>query len=246
LENTFGVIARNVLLCLGFTALCSGLPTLVGLYFSPGFYVFSWMVTSGQFPVPLQTTHNSWTAVGIWLVASVLWAIQQAALVRVSIEDLSGKKPSFVGCMSTARAVMLPVVGISFLTWLGASLAMILLIVPGIILLMYWFVSIPVQVQERLGVLASMSRSGILTKGSRWAIFGLSVMLAIVGLAFQLVVFLFAFVVALISLPLGVIVYIIFLTVASAAWAVACAVSYVELRSVKEGVTIEELAEAFS
>jgi hypothetical protein len=71
-------------------------------------------------------------------------------------------------------------------------------------------------------------------------------MLAIVGLAFQLVVFLFAFVVALISLPLGVIVYIIFLTVASAAWAVACAVSYVELRSVKEGVTIEELAEAFS
>ncbi len=49
---------------------------------------------------------------------------------------------------------------------------MLALLVPGFILLIMWFVAIPVCVVEQRGSWASMQRSAELTKGHRWKISG--------------------------------------------------------------------------
>jgi uncharacterized membrane protein len=133
--------------------------------------------------------------------------------------------------------------GIGLLVAFGAGLAAIALLVPGIILWLGWSVAVPVLVQERLGVFGSMSRSRVLTKGSRWALFGLFLILILVGMAIQLVL---GTVIALFGGIIGAVLAALVSTVWSMMMSIAAAVSYVELREVKEGTSVDELAEIFS
>lgn len=88
-----------------------------------------------------------------------------------------------------------------------------------------------------------MSRSRALTKGSRWALFGLFLILMIIALVIQsmsaVVIYLFHGIAAAVLAALVQ-------TIVSMVISVATAVSYVELRQVKEGVSVDELAEIFS
>jgi uncharacterized membrane protein len=88
-----------------------------------------------------------------------------------------------------------------------------------------------------------MSRSRVLTKGSRWALFGLFLILILVGMAIQLVL---GTVIALFGGIIGAVLAALVSTVWSMMMSIAAAVSYVELREVKEGTSVDELAEIFS
>ncbi len=133
--------------------------------------------------------------------------------------------------------------GIGLLVALASGLASIALLVPGIILWLGWSVAVPVLIQERLGVFGSMSRSRVLTKGSRWALFGLFLILIIIAMVIQSVM---AMVVVFVGGTVAAVVAALVQTVVSMVVSVATAVSYVELRQVKEGTSVEELAEIFS
>ncbi|WP_292261906.1 hypothetical protein [Mesorhizobium sp.] len=175
-NNTFSVIGRNIVLCVGLAALFSGLPQLVTqlvrLNPHPG--------NPANFAAAI-TNHKLGFIVGIAVIVIlylVLAVLLQSSLVRVAIEDMNGKKPTFGDSIATAIRFLLPTVAIGLLVALGVGAASIALLVPGIILGLGWSVAIPVLIQERLGVFGSMSRSRALTKGSRWALFGLFVILA--------------------------------------------------------------------
>jgi len=84
--------------------------------------------------------------------------------------------------------VLLPALGIAILVGLGVMVGLTLLIVPGIILFLRWCVAVPVLVQERQGVLASMGRSAALTQGNRWALFGLFLIVVIILIVAQFIV----------------------------------------------------------
>jgi uncharacterized membrane protein len=145
--------------------------------------------------------------------------------------------------LKMAISLLLPVIGIAVLVSLGAGLGFMLLIVPGIILWLRWSVAVPVLVQERRGVFGSMKRSRELTKGSRWALFGFWIILIIAVIVIQLVL---SQVVMVFGVTTALILDALVTSVVSVVTSVAPAVSYVELRQVKEGTSVDELAEIFS
>jgi multisubunit Na+/H+ antiporter MnhG subunit len=242
-NNSFAVIGRNVVLCVGLALLFSGLPTVVMQLWTESRIQAIVAVDPGIAADPLFAFRNSWVSFVAIFVSSIFALLLQSALVRATIEDLNGKRPTFGDSLQIAVRFLLPTLGIGFLVALGSGLAMIALVVPGIILWLGWSVSVPALIQERLGVFGSMSRSRALTKGSRWSLFGLFLVLIIIAMVIQgavgVVVYLFHGIVA--AIVAGVVQ-----SVTSMLLSVAAAVSYVELRQVKEGTSVDELAEIFS
>ncbi|TIP07419.1 MAG: hypothetical protein E5X90_19990, partial [Mesorhizobium sp.] len=119
------------------------------------------------------------------LISFVFTLLLQSSLVRATVEDLNGRRPSFGDSVQIAIRFLLPTLAIGLLVGIGSALAMIALIVPGIILWLGWSMSVPVLIQERLGVFGSMSRSRALTKGNRWSLFGLFLVLVIIAMVIQ-------------------------------------------------------------
>ncbi|MER8388363.1 hypothetical protein NKJ46_05680 [Mesorhizobium sp. M0166] len=241
-NNSFAVIGRNAGLCLGLAAVFSGLPTLV---FQLWVLTRLAMVTPVPASIePIFVWSYSSVAIGFGLVSYILSLLLQASLVRATIEDLNGKQPSFGDCIAKAVSFLLPTLAIALLVGLGAGIGFMLLIVPGIMLALRWSVAVPALVQERLGVFGSMARSRDLTKGSRWALFGLFLILIIAVVTIQLALG------AAIALfgggMVGAVVDALVTSVTSMVMSIATAVSYVELRQVKEGTSVEELSQIFS
>ncbi|RWM69770.1 MAG: hypothetical protein E5X83_22040 [Mesorhizobium sp.] len=241
---SFAVIGRNPLLCLGLALLFSGLPSLV----------FDLRMQAPETDIAVGDPEDAIIGLGMvsrdsvitsefLLMSFVLDLLLQSSLVRATIEDPNGKQPSIGDCIKIAIGCFLPTLGIGLLVVLGAGLGLILLVIPGIILWLCWLVAVPVLVQERLGVLGSMARSSKLTKGSRWALFGLFLILIATTVAIQLalerVVEPFG---GLVGAFVGTLVW----TTSSMVMSIATAVSYVELRQVREGTSVDELAEIFS
>lgn len=240
-SNTFGVIGRNIGLCVGLAALFAGLPTLI-IRMSTQSQINA-MLEPGAMPDPSAAFRNSYITIIAGLISFVCTLLLQSALVRATIEDLNGKRPSFGDCIQIAIRFLLPTLAIGLLVGLGAGIGLMLLIVPGVILWLGWSMSVPVLIQERQGVFGSMSRSRALTKGSRWSLFGLFLILIVIAMIIQwgilLVLVLFGGIIAEIGAALVQ-------TVVSMVLSIATAVSYVELRQAKEGASIDELAEIFS
>jgi hypothetical protein len=80
---------------------------------------------------------------------------------------------------------ILPYIGLSILTGLGAVLGFFLLIIPGIILLVRWSAAPGFLIGAREGVIDAMSRSWDATHGHGWAIFfaGLVVFIGVIVVA---------------------------------------------------------------
>jgi hypothetical protein len=242
-NDSFGVIGRNIGLCLGLAALFSGLPTLVLQIWSESRMTAILQGDPNAVTDPGTMFRNSSIAFVAGLVSFIFALLLQSALVRGTIEDLNGKRPSFGDCVQIAVRYLLPTLGIGVLVSLGAGIASLALLVPGIILWLGWSVAVPVLIQERLGVLGSMSRSRVLTKGNRWPLFGLFLILVIIAIVIQMAI---GVVVVLFHGILAAVVAALVQTVVSMVASVASAVSYVELRQVKEGTSVDELAEIFA
>jgi hypothetical protein len=254
--SIFAVIGRNIWLWLGLTVILMVLPALL-----LQFVVF-WSL--GRIGIDL--TGAVWLQFGAVLVIVVLVLLLQSALIRATIEDMGGKRPSFGDCIGTAFSVLLPMLGIAFLAFAavflilvagsmllgavapslnaGASVVLVIaMFVPVTYLLLRWVVAIPVLVQERRGVFASMARSAALTKGSRWALLGLFAAVVLASFVAQLVLGIAA---ALLGAITGLVVLSFVQALLSTIISTAAAVSYVELREVREGTSVTELAEIFS
>lgn len=240
---TFGVITRNIGLCIGLALLFSGLPSLlIRLWTQPQVDAMLHR-DPGSMVDPSAALSASYIGVVAGVVSFICALLLQSAFVRATIEDLNGKRVSFGDCVQIAIRFLLPTLAIGVLATMGLSIGFMLLIVPGVILALGWSMSVPVLIQERLGVFGSMSRSWALTKGSRWSLFGLFLILFIIAMIIQwgmlLVLVLFGGLVAEIGAALVQ-------TVVSMVLSIAAAASYVELRQAKEGTGIAELAEIFS
>jgi len=128
--------------------------------------------TSGQeakFSAPLLSV----------LAMLVLSPLSQAIMLHTAFQDMSGRRISLSESLRAALSRWLPLIGLSICVGFGVMLGTLMLIVPGIILIMMWYVANPACIVERLGVFASMRRSSELTKGHRWSIFGMWVLIAI-------------------------------------------------------------------
>ncbi|MBA1144831.1 hypothetical protein [Mesorhizobium neociceri] len=272
-SNSFAVIGRN----LGFLAVVVGLfSTLPALLYN------LWNLSRVATMVNVRVGGNafetsameSYSAVSVIasLIIFVLALLVQAALVRGAIEDLNGKRPVIGDCIQIALRSFFPTLGIGilviitlvvavfvmvFISWLippvGWLIGLALALIPAFVWLISVSVSVPIAVQERLGVFGSISRSRTLTKGSRWSIFWLLLIICVAAMLIQAVFSLF-FGLAIAStggitgagIIVGAIGSSLVSTIFSTMLSVTVAVAYVELRQVKEGTSVDELAEIFS
>jgi hypothetical protein len=160
-----------------------------------------------------------------WLLGSIIRVVQDVeedGQVDWSVGDILG---SVTGKLI---AIILLQIVVAILVTIG----LIIFIIPGVILALMWFVSLPSMVVEDKGVFDSMSRSSELTKHNRMRILG-------VGLVVLAVYLLIAIVVGLLTaaIPvLGIIALIIIGVLAYPYISIISAVLYYRLAELKDGV----------
>jgi uncharacterized membrane protein len=136
-----------------------------------------------------------------------------------------------------------PLIGAALLVSLGIGLGMVALVVPGVMAMVAWFVAAPACVVERLGATASIGRSAQLTKGYRWRILGLLIVFEIIWL---LPLFLVSYVVSHAAGPQAIaVVEFLFQAAGGALAAILAAVVYHDLRLIKEGLDLDQIAGVF-
>jgi hypothetical protein len=134
------------------------------------------------------------------------------------------------------------------------GVATIAVIAGAVYLIVRWLVSAPVLVVERPGVFASLRRSTALTKSHRWAILGLLVLYALFLFVLQLVIALVmpgagammsgTSVEGLTLVPL--VLLVLLQSVITMFITAGIASIYFELRQIKDGVGVSELADVFA
>lgn len=158
----------------------------------------------------------------VWLAGTIVRIVEDAEFdgqVNASIGDLFGSV--------TSKIVSLILLGI--VTGILIPIGFLLLIVPGVILLLMWIVSVPSMVVEDRGVFDSMSRSADLTKDNRMRILGVGILLAA---AFVVIGFV-ATLLNAISPILGIIVGIVLAVIVYPWVAIVVTTLYFRLRELK-------------
>lgn len=238
ISNAVDVVVRNFLLCAGLSLLFVGLPQML----------FRWlilapmMLTGNRIAPGMMGAYFGYAGL-LGLVNLALGVVLSAALVRAAIEHLSGRTPRIGECLMTALRLALPLIVMFILIGIAVTIGLMLLIVPGVILMLGWALVVPVMVQERRGIIESMSRSRELARGTKWSLFGLYLVVLVAAWMLQSMVMM----AQMTSGPL-VTAVAAGLVAAFVALVYACipAAAYVELRAVKEGASVQELAEVFA
>ncbi len=176
------------------------------------------------------------------LVISLLfYFLAQAVVIFGTLQDLRGQRANVLDCIKGGLKPVVPIVLIGVLSTIIISLGFIL-IIPGIIFAVGYYVVIPVGVIERPGVGASLVRSRELVRGHGWRVFGLLIIITLIT-QFEVTVSadgLFG---------LGNDVWGILGTVrdvlATAFAAITSAVAYHDLRILKDGANVDEIAAVF-
>jgi hypothetical protein len=239
---------------LGFTALRANFPAflavsllLAGL---PGFAVQYWISSSLGLVDPNGTATGAFWAVagGSLLVSIVSTTLLQGVLARSTILHLSGRHAD-VGASAVLALRLLPsLIGLSLVLAVMIGVGLVLLIFPGLMVYCATLVAVPALVEERRSIFASIGRSRDLTRGSRWSIFLLAILFWVFSTIVQGVVGLFSGGGLRINPqdPLGVAIASgIGASVSTLIMAVLVAALYVELREVREGASVNQLADVF-
>lgn len=171
-----------------------------------------------------------------------------ATLIYGTVMELRGMHAGVGKCIQVGLVRALPVMLTAIVAGLAIGVGLVLLIVPGIIVMTILYVAIPVAVVERPGIMASLSRSSELTGGYRMRIFGL------VCVVFGSAVFINYLLTdmatdAFLKDPSSIGTYLyaetgiaIFFAILGA---IISGVVYHDLRAIKDGVNIDELAAVF-
>lgn len=96
----------------------------------------------------------------------------QAGIARVVIEHLAGRRPpDAIEALGAASGRIVPITLSVILATLLTSLGLLVLVVPGILAWLAFFVVVPVALSEGLGPIAALQRSAVLTRGRRSVLF---------------------------------------------------------------------------
>lgn len=117
------------------------------------------------------------------LIQSVLLVLLTAILAGGTVNQLSGDRHLFARSEIKRIVLAPPVLLTCILFSLGMMIGFTLLVLPGVVLTVIWWVAIPAAVIERPGVLKSFARSLELTKGHRWKILAAFLLIFAAGIA---------------------------------------------------------------
>lgn len=238
--DSFGVYTRNFV---SFTALALVIGLLDLL-----FALFVANPSEVQMdPAMMQPNYGIVAVSG--LITMIVGALTQAAIIYGTFQDIRGQKASIGDCIARGLGAIVPVIVGSILLALGVGIGTLLLVIPGIILALMWWVYVPAIVVESKGIIGAFGRSRELTRGRRWHILGLLVIIVILTMLVGFVVQLVSGIVLMNAAGGGwtlfTILQYLFMSLVTAFNAVLVAVGYYYLRAEKEGVDVNEIARIF-
>jgi len=174
-----------------------------------------------------------------------------AALTFGVIQQMRRRDTSIPDCLRVGLSSLFPVLFVAILQGLAVGAGTLLCIVPGLIVMSMLAVSVPAAVEERPGIMAALNRSSYLTAGNRWQVFAVLFLLGLVSLGLTLLMIPLAGGFQQFSAatedPSGVFTLATELLglIPTGLSATASAVMYYRLRSLKEGIDVEEIASVF-
>jgi hypothetical protein len=130
-----------------------------------------------------------WVGAVLSAILSIIGAfLVQAALVEAVADIRDGRADMTVSeTLSRGMSRIASVAGASILAGIAIVIGLLLLIVPGLVLITWWAVIIPVIVLEHVGTFDSFSRSRELVRGFDWQVFGVIVIQFLIFIAFSIV-----------------------------------------------------------
>lgn len=182
-------------------------------------------------------------AIASFIVIMFLSPLAVAINLHAAFQSMRGRPVSLGESIAGGLSRFLPLLGVMILFTLGATLGFLLLIVPGIILMVMWYVAVPACVLERTGPARSLGRSRELTKGYRWKIFGLILLVYVLSIIGSVLGSLLANTAA--GMWGAAIVQLIWQGLAAGFGTVMIAVVYYYLRVAKEGIDVDQIAAVF-
>jgi hypothetical protein len=148
------------------------------------FIVYAGVAVIGALLTVLLTWVGALLAAVLSLIA-FFWL--QAALVKAVDDVRDGRADlSLSETFAQARAQISSVAVAAILAGLGIVLGLVLLIVPGLVLMTWWAVIIPVVVLENRSAGEAFSRSRALVRGNGWGVFGVIVLMVLLLIGFSL------------------------------------------------------------
>ena len=136
----------------------------------------------------LALVFEGWAAgVLIALVSLVATFWLQGALVK-AVEDVRDGRPdmSFSETLGRVRPQLPAILVAGVIAGLGILIGLILLVVPGLVLLTWWILVIPVVVLENRRAGESFGRSRELVRGHGWNVFGVIVLTILILVGFRI------------------------------------------------------------
>jgi len=176
------------------------------------------------------------------LLLMVLSTLSYAIILHAAFQDMRHRPVRLAESLNVALSRFLPLIGLAFVAGFLILLGLILLIIPGLILYMMWFVGVPACVVERLGPWTSLRRSRELTKGYRWKLFALALLILVGSIGSSLIESVLG---ALAGPVVGLSGQLIWSGIWAAFSAIVITVTYYHLRVIKEGVDIEQITAVF-
>jgi hypothetical protein len=126
-------------------------------------------------------------AILAFIVSLVATFWLQGALVKAVDDVRDGRADLSLGeTFERVRPQLPAIIVAGILAGLGIALGLVLLIVPGLVLLTWWILIIPVIVLEGTRAGEAFSRSRELVRGHGWSVFGVIVLTILLFIAFRI------------------------------------------------------------
>jgi hypothetical protein len=231
ITRTWSVLSRHFLTFLVLIGIADLIPVLITL---------SRTSAGPQFGSP-RTTILAAGLIAAFL-QFILNAFGQAIVVFAAFQDLRGRPVSAVESLQQGVARLFPVIIASILVALTEVVGFMLCVAPGLIAMAALAVVLPSCVVERKGPFASMSRSADLTSGHWWPIIGVGAAWMCVGLVVSAVIQ--AALPGVAGMPRLLATWG-WQVISGSFGAVYAAILYHDLRAVREGIGIDEIASVF-
>jgi hypothetical protein len=131
----------------------------------------------------------SWLGALIGALISLVGLFWVQGALATAVEDIrDGRADLSLGeTFNRVRPVLGSIIVGGLLAGLGIFVGLLLLIVPGLVLLTWWVLLIPVIALERSDAGAAFGRSRDLVRGYGWSVFGVIVLTILLLLGFEIV-----------------------------------------------------------
>lgn len=135
------------------------------------------LVRNGTDATQVESMAASMAPFGLlWLL---LYPFATLFMARIALDTLVGQPVDIGGTLRMALRRTLPALALVILFGIGLLVGFLFLIVPGIFLMLTWFIVIPVMAGEGQGVFGCFGRSAQLLRGMRWRLLLLLILVGV-------------------------------------------------------------------